>query len=90
MKSLENMQYSLLGLGDDSYAQYQGNPIFCNDGLVKLSAKAYYPFTKANENDGFRETVVAWKDAVVKTVLEILEGRFEQSHKHHCTILYGS
>ena len=57
---LDNLHYTILGLGDSNYSRYQYIPRQIDEYLNKLGAKRFYPKGEADEAYGLENIVEPW------------------------------
>lgn len=57
---LDNLYYTILGLGDSNYSRYQYIPRQIDEIFTKLGAKKFYPKAEADEAYGLESVVEPW------------------------------
>ncbi len=80
----------MLGLGDSSYATYQGNPRQINEALQALGAKPLAKITEADEQGSEEAQIAKFTEDLWPLVTPLLGGESKDSPKRPVSILFAS
>jgi sulfite reductase alpha subunit-like flavoprotein len=70
---LDNLYYTILGLGDSNYSRYQYIPRQIDEYLHKLGAKRFHPKGEADEAYGLENVVEPWIEKLLPSFKKCLD-----------------
>lgn len=67
--ALSHVSYSVLGLGDSNYSQFQGAPRFLNKKLQQLNAHTFYERAEADEATSLDKVIEPYLKGLPQAIL---------------------